>query len=74
MTVAQKGTMRHSRQLRGRSGEGASDNGPREKIELVAVTPESSNRDALLALVNILQKQGIKVTPAKEGSLLEPKD
>jgi len=66
--------MRKSRQQRGRSGEGASDNGPAEKIELVAVTPESSTREVLLALVDILQKQGIKVTPAKEGSLLEPKD
>lgn len=74
MTGAQEGMMRNSRQQRGRSGEGASDNGTKEKIELIAVTPESSTREVLLALVEILQKQGIKVTPAKEGSLLEPKD
>lgn len=66
--------MRNSRQQRGRSGEGAPDNGTKEKIELIAVTPESSTREVLLALVEILQKQGIKVTPAKEGSLLEPKN
>jgi len=43
----------------------------KEKIELVAVTPEISTKEVLLALVEMLQKRGIKVIPAKNGSLLD---
>ena len=43
----------------------------KEKVELVAVTPEISTKEVLLALVEMLQKRGIKVIPAKNGSLFD---
>lgn len=50
---------------------GNDDAGVKEKIELVAVTPEISTKEVLLALVEMLQKRGINVIPAKNGSLLD---
>ena len=43
------------------------------KVVLTKVTPQSDTKDIMKKLVDALSKQGIKVVPSKENSLLKEK-
>lgn len=46
------------------------DDNARSKIVLLEITPESDTRELLFRLVEMLGRRGIKVIPARKGSLL----